>query len=85
MAYMCKRAGNRECDGCGDCQPKETGVVVTARLEMKFTIYGEIETLMRSGRLDKALREAEAMVEDELQCAGITGTSVEEVEIKLND
>lgn len=83
MAYMCRRVGNRECDGCGDCKPKETGVTITATLEMKFVVYGDIETMMRLGMLDRAERKAEEIMEDAV--SHIDNMSLKEVNIELNE
>lgn len=90
MAYRCKENQSRECDGCGSCntnsQP-ETGVIVTATIELKFRAYGRIEEELRSGNTDIATKIAEYMVDDTIECCGIAGEdmSVEEVEIELGD
>lgn len=89
MAYMCK-IRDAECDGCQECKPKqehETGVVITAKIELKFTAYGEIERLLRSGNESAAAGMASALVDDMIECCGLAGEdmSVDTVEYELNE
>lgn len=88
MAYRCKRNQMKECDGCGYCQPErppETGVTITATIKLKFTVYGEIETMLRNG--EDVVSKAEEMVDDMIDCCGITANnmSVEDIEYNLNE
>lgn len=91
MAYGCvKSSAWKECDGCMDCRPKrtpETGVIITAKIELKFTAYGEIERLLRSGNKAEAGGMAEALVDDIIDCCGLAGQdmSVENIEYELNE
>lgn len=85
MAYMCTRA-NRECDGCGYCEPKqkETGVTITATLELRMTVYGEIERKLRKD--EDVSKLADDLVQDTIECCGLAGEnmSVRDIEYELN-
>lgn len=90
MAYRCKENQSKECDGCGSCQPKrepETGVIVEATIKLRYTAYGEIERLVRSGANEEAQGMAEAQVDDIIDCCGLAGRdmTVDEVEFSLNE
>lgn len=92
MAYMCMKDYSRECDSCGDCTPKkeyppETGVTITAKIELKYTVYGNIEKAMRLGDMKLAEAIAEELVEDTIDCCGLAGEdmTVEEIEFELNE
>ena len=85
MAYMCRRVGNRECDGCGDCRPKETGVTITATIKLEFITYGQIETLMRSGKWFQALSKSEEMVEGLLNCEYPDAITIESIKADYNE
>lgn len=90
MAYRCKLNGSKECDGCGGCtpsQPPETGVIIEATIKLRYTAYGDIEQILRSGDKEKAQKYAEALVDDTIECCGLAGEdmTVEEVEIELGD
>ena len=89
MAYMCK-TNNRECDACGKCtptQPPETGVVVEATIKLKFSVYGKLERLLRSGEKEKAQEYAEQLVDFTIDCCGLVSEdmTVDEVAIELNE
>lgn len=67
MAYMCKKNYSKECDGCGACYPPEepeTGVIITATIEIKMESSGYIEEVLRKGDYDEAVGMAEAMLDD---------------------
>ena len=65
----------------------ETGVTITATIELRFQAYGEIEKEFRSGNTEIAKGMAEAMVDDIIDCCGISGRDmhVESVECELNE
>ena len=65
----------------------ETGVTITATIELRFQAYGEIENRLRCGDTETAKGMAEAMVDDIIDCCGISGRDmhVESVECELNE
>ena len=90
MAYRCKENQSKECDGCGSCTPErqpETGVVIEAKIKMKFTAYGIIEKYLRSGDKNAAFNVAEELVAEVIECCGLAGEDMEidGVEIELNE
>lgn len=90
MAYTCILTGGGECTGCMDCRPEdppETGVVVEATIKLKFTSYGEIERILRSGDKKCAEGMAEAIIDDILDCCGKAGEDMtcESFTMELNE
>ena len=85
MAYRCEQNMSKECDGCGSCKPPETGVTIEATIKLRFTAYGEIESMMREGQNVK--RKAEELVEDIIDCCGLAGQDmrIDDIEYELNE
>lgn len=86
MAYRCVKNCADECDGCGSCRPKETGVIVTATIKLKMKVYGEVEQLLRAGQTMDATDYAHELVEDAIDCSGMGNEmSIEDIELALDE
>lgn len=86
MALRCIKNHAAECDGCGSCSQKETGVIVTATVKLKMEVHGELERMLRAGKTMEAKNYAWLIVEDTLDCNGMGNeTSIEDVELELDE
>ena len=86
MAYMCTKFSGKECDACGDCKPSkspETGVTITATIELKFTAYGLIEEALRGKRIEEVQEIAEEIVDSIINRQGLYDMTVESVNCEL--
>ena len=86
MALRCIKNHAAECDGCGSCSQKETGVIVTATVKLKMEVHGELERMLRAGKTMEATDYAQELVEDAIDCSGMGNEmSIEDVELELDE